>query len=77
MAVDVISEIVTERPAEEVARYAGDPSNAPSWYLNIKSVEWKTPPPVQLGCSRRRPFDSQPYPRDAAGRSQGGAVCRS
>jgi uncharacterized membrane protein len=49
MAVDVISEVLIERPQEEVARYAADPSNAPSWYVNIKSVEWKTPPPVQLG----------------------------
>jgi hypothetical protein len=40
---------VIERPQDEVARYAGDPSNAPGWYVNIKSVEWKTPPPLQLG----------------------------
>lgn len=49
MAVDVTSEIVIERPREVVSGYAGDPTNAPSWYVNIKSVEWQTPPPARLG----------------------------
>ena len=49
MAVDIISEILIERTQDEVARYAADPSNAPRWYVNIKSVEWQTPPPAQLG----------------------------
>lgn len=49
MAVDVTSEIVIDRPRELVAGYASDPSNASSWYVNIKAVEWQTRPPVQLG----------------------------
>jgi len=32
-----------------VAGYAGDPTNAPEWYANIKSVEWRTQPPVIVG----------------------------
>ena|ERR1700731_2691186 len=49
MPVDVLTETVINRPPEEVAAYAGDPSNAPRWYVNIKSVEWKTPPPMRIG----------------------------
>jgi hypothetical protein len=49
MAVDVLTETVIDRLPAEVAAYAGDPSNAPRWYVNIKSVEWKTPPPMHVG----------------------------
>jgi hypothetical protein len=47
--VDVLTEIVIDRPSGEVAAYAGDPTNAPQWYANIESVVWQTPPPVQVG----------------------------
>jgi uncharacterized membrane protein len=49
MAVDVLTDIVIDRPCDRVASYAGDPSNAPEWYVNIKAVEWKTPPPLAVG----------------------------
>jgi uncharacterized membrane protein len=49
MGVDVLTEIVIDRPCAQVAAYAGDPTNAPRWYVNIESVEWRTPEPVVIG----------------------------
>ncbi len=50
MSIDVLTETVIARPVAEVAAYAGDPSNAPTWYANIESVEWETPPPMRVGA---------------------------
>ncbi|HXU70721.1 MAG TPA: SRPBCC family protein [Polyangia bacterium] len=49
MPVDVLEEIVIDRPLAEVAAFAGNPDNATRWYVNIKSVEWKTAPPLAVG----------------------------
>lgn len=49
MAIDVLTQIVIDRPKAQVADYAADPSNAPEWYDNIESVEWKTAPPIRVG----------------------------
>jgi uncharacterized membrane protein len=47
--IDVVTETAIRRPRNEVAAYAGDPTNAPEWYANITSVEWQTPPPITVG----------------------------
>ena len=49
MAVDVLTEVVIDRPLAAVAEYVADPSNAPEWYANIESVAWQTEPPVTVG----------------------------
>lgn len=49
MPVDVLTETLIDRPVAVVAAFAGDPTHAPEWYTNIKSVEWQTPPPVAVG----------------------------
>lgn len=38
-----------DREVAEVAASAGDPSKAPQWYANIRSVDWVTPPPQAVG----------------------------
>jgi uncharacterized membrane protein len=47
--VDVSSSVTINRPIDAVAGYAADPSHAPAWYVNIRSVDWQTEPPVRLG----------------------------
>ena len=52
-AVDVTTQIEIARDREDVAAYAGDPSNATHWYRNLQSVEWETEPPVAVGSRMR------------------------
>ena len=49
MPVDVVTTVVIDRLCADVAAYATDPDNAPDWYVNIDSVEWRTEPPLQVG----------------------------
>ena len=50
MKVDVLTEIVVARPRAEVAGFAANPDNAPVWYVNIKSIEWRSEPVVRVGA---------------------------
>ena len=49
MAVDIRTEIALNRPLDRVAAFAADPTHAPEWYVNIHSIEWLTPPPLEVG----------------------------
>lgn len=64
MSVDVGATIVIDRPIDEVAAFAGDPSNAPRWYRRISSAEWETDPPISLGS--RIAFQARFLGRDLA-----------
>lgn len=49
VSVDVLTEVVIERPCADVAAYAEDPSHTPDWYANIDSMVWRKPAPVTVG----------------------------
>jgi len=49
MPVDVLTEIVIDRPPAAVAAVAQDPDQAPAWYTNILEVEWKSARPLTVG----------------------------
>jgi uncharacterized membrane protein len=47
--VSVKTETLINVPVEKVFSFATDPDNAPVWYVNIKSAEWKTAKPLARG----------------------------
>jgi len=47
--LDVVTDIVIERPPDVVVVYAANPDNVPAWYANISSVDWKTERPARVG----------------------------
>lgn len=53
MPLNVSTSTVINRPRSEVASYAVDPANTTSWYANIATVEWETPPPLAVGTRLR------------------------
>ena len=46
--VDVITNILINSPLQTVAEFSSNPDNATKWYVNIKSVVWKTPGPCDV-----------------------------
>lgn len=44
MSADVQVETEIALPVADVAAYAGDPTHAPDWYINIREVTWRTDP---------------------------------
>ena len=49
-SVDVLTDVIINRPTPTVSAYAADPSNAPDWYTNIESAKWRTSPPLRTGA---------------------------
>jgi uncharacterized membrane protein len=50
MKVDVSTEVVIECPGATLSAYAADPNRIPTWYANIKSVQWQTTPMTAVGA---------------------------
>ena len=47
--MDVVTSCEIARSPDVVAAFAADPDHVPRWYRNIRSVEWKSPRPMQVG----------------------------
>lgn len=45
----MVTSIEIECPRPAVAEYVSNADNATRWYVNIKSINWKTPPPAVVG----------------------------
>ena len=49
MDVDISTERTIRTPRAIVSAFAADPNNVTRWYDKIRSVEWLTAEPIQLG----------------------------
>ncbi|MDF2789027.1 MAG: ATPase [Neobacillus sp.] len=47
--VDVVTDILINRPISQVSEYASNPDHAPEWYVNIHTAEWKSTKPLAIG----------------------------
>jgi hypothetical protein len=54
MSIDVHEQLEIHRPREEVAAFASDPLNDPTWIGGIREASWVTEPPLRLGSRVRR-----------------------
>lgn len=54
MAVDITAETAIERPRDDVAAYATDPANDPSWIGGVVSAELLTDGAMRQGSKVRR-----------------------
>jgi hypothetical protein len=54
MTLDVTTDLVINRPRDEVAAYVTDPAHDPIWIGGIREAEMLTPPPVAEGTRVRR-----------------------
>ena len=54
MTLDVTTDLVIERPREDVAGYVIDPAHDPVWIGGIREAEMLTPQPVAVGTRVRR-----------------------
>ena len=49
VAVDVQTSIEIDCPRAVVSAFVSNPDNATRWYVNIKSINWESPPPAVVG----------------------------
>lgn len=47
--MNVVTNIIINRPLDTVADFAANPDNASQWNFNTESVKWKTPRPLTVG----------------------------
>lgn len=54
MAIDVMAQLLINRPKDEMAEYATNPNNDPIWVSGIVEAKMLTEPPLALGSHVER-----------------------